>query len=145
MNYSKCDCMIFPGAKGAGGYGRKLHKGKNRLAHRISYCTFHGIELESIEGLVVMHTCDNPPCVNPDHLVLGTQAQNNADKKIKGRAARLFGNKNRSKLSEGQVAEIKSRYVCRCKKNGSAALAKDFGVSRSTIGMILSGRNWREV
>lgn len=75
--------------KGWNGYGTKSVKvnGVWRMGklHRLAYCEAHGLSLDDIAGKVVMHTCDNPRCINPDHLVLGTQAQNNADRHAKGR------------------------------------------------------------
>lgn len=67
------------------GYGQTTHRGKVRLAHRVAYIEAHGLELDDISGMVVMHRCDNPGCVNPDHLELGTRADNNRDMAAKGR------------------------------------------------------------
>ncbi len=61
-------------------------KGKSILAHRISYCLEHGLDPKDIKGKVVRHECDNPKCINPDHLMLGTQYDNIQDKIRRGRA-----------------------------------------------------------
>ena len=76
-------CIEWPGAKDKCGYGRVLRNGKNRLAHRMVMADLHGDE--AIVGKVVMHLCDNPPCVNPEHLRIGTQKDNMSDARDKGR------------------------------------------------------------
>lgn len=84
------DCIEFQGYREKKGYGR-IGSGKTRRsAHREAYAVFHGLDMEALKGRVVMHTCDNPPCVNPDHLVLGTVADNNRDKAEKGRAPATY-------------------------------------------------------
>tara|TARA_R110002153_G_scaffold244927_2_gene400424 strand:- start:12 stop:425 length:414 start_codon:yes stop_codon:yes gene_type:complete len=70
------------------GYGRRHHDGKLRGAHRVAYVESHGLTHEDIDGMHVMHTCDNPPCINPDHLMLGTNQDNINDKVAKGRMAK---------------------------------------------------------
>jgi HNH endonuclease len=64
------------------GYGLQKFRGKTRLAHRVAWMLANG---EIPDGLCVLHRCDNPPCVNVDHLFLGTHADNVADKMAKGR------------------------------------------------------------
>ncbi len=77
-------CWPYPGAAITGGYRRVKWAGGRKLVHRLSWELVHG----SIpDGMCVLHRCDNPPCVNPEHLWLGTYADNNADMKAKGRAA----------------------------------------------------------
>jgi hypothetical protein len=75
-------CLEYQGRKVGFGYGQLMYDGRYQVAHRVAYQLTKG----SIPaGLVVMHSCDNPPCVNPDHLSLGTVADNNADRDRKGR------------------------------------------------------------
>lgn len=74
-----------PSRGGKGGYGRRRRDGQVLSAHRLAYVEHHGLDLGDIEGMVIMHLCDNPPCVNPDHLRLGTHAENTADMYAKGR------------------------------------------------------------
>lgn len=70
------------------GYGYLQHEGKQVLAHRLAYCQANDLPLEDIAGQVVRHKCDNPKCVNPDHLEIGSQADNMTDKVQRGRALR---------------------------------------------------------
>lgn len=75
-------CHIWTGVKNPKGYGSINFKGKNLRAHRISYTIYNG---EIPYGLLVCHRCDNPPCVNPAHLFVGTASDNEQDKLSKGR------------------------------------------------------------
>lgn len=79
------DCWEFDGNRAAHGYGsvRKGDQYGTRAAHRLAYEAVHG---PIPDGLEICHTCDNPPCINPDHLWAGTHADNMADKVAKGRA-----------------------------------------------------------
>lgn len=78
-------CWVWLGAKDRDGYGRVMVDGRTMGAHRIAYEESHG---PVPDGLVVMHSCDNPSCVNPDHLRVGTQAENIQDRDAKGRTYR---------------------------------------------------------
>lgn len=106
-----------------------------QLAHRIAWIfTFGPIPA----GMVVMHGCDYPRCVNPRHLRLGTSADNVRDRHLKGRTWSI--------LTVAQVLEARSRYVKWCRKNGAAAIARDFGVGVTTMHDALKGqRCWKEI
>jgi len=109
------------------------------LAHRIAW------ELKNNgpvpDGQCVLHHCDNPPCVNPNHLFLGTNAANMLDMVEKDRQAR--GEQHgESKLTEVDVRQIRRWYDAGMTKT---EIAKKFGVSRSTIYRALSGVNWKHV
>tara|TARA_R110002153_G_scaffold54447_2_gene151665 strand:- start:528 stop:950 length:423 start_codon:yes stop_codon:yes gene_type:complete len=82
------DCIETTYCRDRKGYGRRHHDGKLRGAHRVAYIEAHGLTHEDIDGLHVMHTCDNPPCINPEHLTLGTNQENIDDKVRKGRCAK---------------------------------------------------------
>jgi hypothetical protein len=130
-------CMEWVGLKDKDGYGRMFDQGRNARAHRVSYEMTKG----SIpSGMVVMHTCDNPPCVNPDHLKCGTHAENNADRAAKGRNGDQNGERNNnSKLTEADVLYIRS-----CNRK-NADIAKEFNVARSLITMIINRTIWRHI
>ena len=123
------------------GYGQ-LTMGNHRwLAHRLAWILTNGaIPAE----LGVLHRCDNPPCCNPAHLFLGTQADNMADAARKGRACKLpeYGEDNpRAKLTWGAVRTIRRRYEA---GETMRAIASDYGMSRANIGYVVRGVTWRE-
>lgn len=117
------------------GYGR-ISKGlptrKMLFAHRVAYELQNG---PIPEGQKVLHTCDNPKCVNAAHLFLGTQQDNITDMVEKGR--------QKTKLTKAQVAEIRRIYVRWDRVYGQCALARKYNVSSATIGRIVNGKNWR--
>lgn len=110
----------------------------NVLVHRAAYFEAHG---EIPKGLFVCHKCDNPPCINPDHLFLGTHQDNDQDKINKGRHPKGSNTYN-AKLNEEQVSIIKRRYLDGEKQ---VPLAKEFGVPRSTIDNLVRGKTWKHI
>ena len=109
-------------------------------AHRLAYELTRGA---IPEGLCVMHKCDNPSCVNPQHLVLGTYADNNHDKTLKGRNA--MGEKHgMAKLTLTEVQEIRRILAESPRTRPSySQLAKQFGVTKGAIVWIATGGTWR--
>jgi hypothetical protein len=118
-------------------YGKfKLNK-RTLLAHRVSYAMSHPLTIDLLEHreICVCHRCDNPRCVNPAHLFLGSISDNNKDKDDKGRGIACRGEKHSSsKLTENAVREIRTQYA-----NGGITqkqLALEYGVSLSLISLI---------
>jgi hypothetical protein len=136
-NFNENGCLEWIGSLTDKAYGLFSYNGKTVKAHRFSYELFY----EKIpEGMVVMHSCDNPKCVNPNHLSLGTQEDNirdminkNRDNKAKGSAV---GN---SKLTEDQVKEIKNKINSGMKQRD---IAKEYKVAPNTISNIKNGISW---
>ncbi len=135
------DCWPWTAYCLPGGYGQFGLQAATYLAHRIAYKLAKG----DPGKLYVCHTCDNRKCCNPNHLWLGTRADNMDDMVEKGRAAHLRGVKNgQCVLTRVQVTEIKATLknyhwgMC-------GALAKKYGVKLSTISMIKTGKTWRHI
>ncbi|UNY90626.1 MULTISPECIES: HNH endonuclease signature motif containing protein [Pseudomonas] len=140
----RAECIEHAGGKMRTGYGRTQYKGRQILAHRLAYCMASGIEPEQIKGVVIRHKCDNPSCVNPDHLEPGTTQENMNDMTDRGRRVRgeLVGN---SKLTEEQINAIRDAYRPRSKDANQYALARQHGVTQSLISMILNGKRWEHL
>lgn len=151
-NAEKADgCWLWSGSTQTFGYG----KYDGRLVHRVVWELTNG---QIPDGLCVLHKCDNPPCVNPDHLFLGTKKDNTADMTAKGRdkgrwvkgqankcpaAAKARGEKHwMAKLSEADIVSIRS---IRASGYTHRQMGKMYGVSHSMIGYILRGHNWAHV
>lgn len=119
------------------GYGRMYFFGKRRYAHRVSYEIYKG---KIPSGMLVCHHCDNPKCVNPDHLFLGTKRDNALDASSKGR---LQHGENHTKalLSERDVIQIRRIYANQ--KKTQLEIAKLFGVSGPCVWAIVNGVNWK--
>lgn len=128
-------CRLWTATKNKKGYGQLTIAGKRAWAHRVAYTLAHG---EIPYGLQVLHKCDRPSCINAEHLFLGSNADNHADKIAKGRHA--FGSRaGGAILKEHEVLEIlNSSQTQRC-------LASLYGVSRGTINDIKCRRTWRHV
>lgn len=112
--------------------------GKTHLACRVTWEVYRG---EIPDGMHVLHACDNPRCVNPDHLWLGTHADNMADKKAKGRAHRLPGEKHpMAKITDDDAREIYRLVVAL--GQSSPIVAEMFGVNYHTVRKIATGKQW---
>lgn len=129
-------CWEWTGSCNKHGYGRYAEEGSHVLAHRKSFELFVG---PIPEGMQVLHRCDNPPCINPFHLFLGTHRDNMADMFAKGRGRRLAGEENpNSKLKYRDVLEIRSSILPR------RELADRFGVSGQLIRLVQLGKVWKK-
>ena len=122
------------------GYGQIWQSGRQLKAHRVSWELHHG---PIPDGMLVCHTCDNKPCVNPAHLFLGTHSDNMKDAARKGhilpppiRRGKSNGN---AKLNDRQALDIYSRI-----QNGEtkSALAREFGISPKAVYSIGAGLAW---
>ena len=127
------DCVLYSGTgTGKGGYGRiTWYENGQRLtvsAHRLAYTLHRG---PIAPGMVIRHTCHNPRCVNPDHLIQGTHAQNSRDMVNAGRSLKRYGSKNpNARLTDQQRDDIKTQ-----RQEGATLkfLAGKYGVHLSTI------------
>ncbi len=124
-------CWLWTGAKLDGRYGALQVAGRPVGAHRVSYQLHVG---PIPEGFCVLHRCDTPACINPDHLFLGTHQDDMRDRDSKGRG--------RHKLNEETVRRIKSEYEPR--KTSLRALAARYGVSHGAIQLIVTGATWKQ-
>lgn len=116
------------------GYGCFWLDGRMRLAHRCSWGIAYG---KPPDDLCVLHTCDNPPCVNPSHLFLGTDKDNTRDMFEKGRQNRVKGMAHpRCKLTENQVKSIYND------SRRHSQIAEDYGIHQTQISRIKRGVSW---
>ena len=128
------ECWNWLGSKNTCGYGKFAINKTSYMAHRVSWILKNG---DIPEGLFVLHKCDNRPCVNPNHLYVGTQQENSDDKVNRGRSAR--GTRNHSKLKEAQVLEIRKLLQ---EGASQAGLSRIYGVSDTTIRQIGLRNKW---
>jgi hypothetical protein len=135
------DCWLWSGCRTERGYGRFSIGGKKdrrfRPAHRVSHELYVGV---IPLGLSVCHRCDNPPCVRPSHLFLGTQDDNMKDAAIKGRT--IQGERHpKAKLTQEDVRHIRALRLVM----SHSALARKFGIDSKCIRRVLRGEAWRSV
>jgi hypothetical protein len=153
MSYKKDEktcCWIWQGKSRSGAsklYGRIKVDGKSMPAHRFSW-EIHN-EQKTPSGMFVLHRCDNPECVNPDHLFLGTHQDNMDDKVSKNRQAKgdsfknrkpAFGSKNGlSKLTDQKAMQI---FL---DDRPQRKIAADYGITQASVFYIKSKRTWRHI
>jgi len=106
--------------------------------HRLVYCKFNNLHINALDGLVVMHLCDNTRCINPKHLKAVKQSNNVADMVLKDRSAKGI-HPGKIKLTPAQADYIRDNYKPRCKVNGATALSRKFNVHFTTIVRIANG------
>jgi hypothetical protein len=129
-------CWIFEGCLTLTGYGQVRVNGKGHLAHRVSYACLVG---EIPDGAHVLHRCDTPCCVNPDHLWIGSHADNMRDCADKGRNGQRGERSHNNRLTTSSVKEIKASALSR------RELADFYDVGLSTIDDIRKGRTWKHI
>lgn len=142
------DCWEWTAGRFAiSGYGAFWNGHINVGSHRVSWQLLHG---DIPIGMQICHTCDNPPCVNPNHLFLGTAQDNSNDKWKKGRGSREPVNPNRqargerchtAKLTQNDVNEIRKVYAEKIMTTDM--LAKEYGVTRKAIKDVIANRTWK--
>lgn len=133
-------CMEWKAARNSKGYGQFGVQGRMFVATRLMYSIMKG---EVPPEILVCHTCDNPICVNPDHLFLGTPKDNQADKSAKGRCAPQKGSRNNhARLIESDVREIR---LLRDSGMQVADIASRFNVHQTTISKIITRATWLHI
>lgn len=142
VHFNQDGCWVWTGGKTGGksgdGYGYLEWNDRTVYAHRFSYAYFVG---QIPSGLCVLHHCDNPPCVRPDHLFLGTRADNHADAAAKGRSTR--GSKQwNSKLKDSDIVNIRA---LRSEGVRVKNIAQWYGVNEFAIYKILNKTNWKHI
>jgi hypothetical protein len=145
-------CWPWLGHRMRSGHGQVGFRRRVWLTHRVAYTLARA---EIAAGMAICHSCDNPPCCNPAHLFEGTRADNNADKMAKGRHVTPAGLWNGSSLhpesrprGEGHARSVLTDDVVRRLRAANASagdLAVEFGLARSTVRDVVSGRTWRHV
>lgn len=141
---STADCWEWTGRGNGKGYGLFSARGRQLQAHRLSYTLFVG---DIPAGMHILHSCDNPLCVNPKHLRAGTHADNMKDMRARSRSAAAARNPA-AKLTEAQaraIQEMAKRHPPRRGRgNGPCAfLARWFGVSDNAVHAAANGTTWR--
>lgn len=135
------ECWEWQARRNMHGYGTfQLQAKQSKLAHRVCWQITNG---EIPDGISVCHRCDNPACVNPAHLFLGTHLDNMRDMFAKGRRTAAHGNRHHwSKLCSCAVMAIRALAS---EGVSQRDLARRFGVSRNCARSIIHGETWKEV
>lgn len=163
-------CWEWSGTRNDAGYGRLWINGRSEQAHRVAFRMAKG---EIPEGMLVCHKCDNPPCIRPKHLFIGTYKDNLDDMMRKGRGNFASGERNGTKTKPERVARGKRHAFALhpeiimkgvghgmhkltdsevlfirkyCAKGGQqVAMARAFAVCKKTIGNIVHRKNWKHL
>ncbi len=136
------DCLVWLKYRVPTGYGQLKTENGVELAHRVSYRLHYG---KIYRDLHILHHCDNPPCINPDHLWAGTNSDNIRDRVSKGRP----GNPGRpgtgpsTKLTVKRVLQI--RRLWSTGKVTQQSIAEIFGIARSNVSMIIRRATWPHI
>lgn len=124
-------CWEWQGRRNTQGYGKTRYRNRDVSVHRLAYETWVG---PIPDGHVVRHKCDNPPCMNPEHLETGTVSDNNNDRDRRGRNAN-------AKLTEQDVLDIRREYGYGVLTQ--QMLADVYGLSQTSMSAVLTGQRWR--
>lgn len=127
------DCWLWTGRISRDGYGRiGFHGRPHARAHRVAYELYVG----AVENGQVLHRCDVRACVRPEHLYLGTHAENMRDRESKGRGC---------KTSNATLTEVDVRAIRAIRGMTQPAIARAFGVSKITVNRIVNRRSWAHI
>ncbi len=131
-------CWVWTGARASKGYGAFMCWPKTRVAHRVAYSMTYG---PIPAGMCVLHRCDTPPCCRPDHLFLGTRADNNRDMMEKGRMA--VGEMYPFAKLTGE--NVKAMRLLRASGMTFQAIADLYDVHNVTAYFAITGKNWAHI
>lgn len=121
------------------GYGVFTLRGMKMRAHREAF----RLAGHDIVGVMVLHSCDNPPCYNPDHLHIGTRAENNAERDQRGRHRPLRGSENpKAKLSGARVRRIRRAAASGQRQRD---IAEQFGITQAAVSLVVRRVNWKHI
>lgn len=135
------ECWLWTAARTGMDYGQYCFDHKVIYAHRFSWMLEYG---EIPKGINILHSCDNPPCVNPRHLEAGTQRKNMLDKVARGRDNSPFGEAaGMSKLTEKEVLEI--RFLYSTGNYTQRELGRMFDISNRNVSSIVTFETWRHI
>ena len=151
--HKSADCWLWTGSKRHKGYGAFVWSENGEVvqgrAHRYSWIIHQG---KIPEGICVLHKCDTPPCVNPDHLFLGTKADNNRDMRLKGRkvSGGTYGPGKYPKGEQHHAAKLTEKIVVEIRRKRAeglsySALARAFKISLSNAYRVATGLYWKDV
>lgn len=132
------ECWLWEGARSDTGYGTFTLENRSLKPHRLAYELTHG---QIPTGMLVCHSCDNPPCCNPAHLFLGTHADNKRDCQRKGRHAHGQTH-GRARLTPELVVEARARHA---RGEAVTSIAADLGVPTRTLAGAVTGETWANV
>lgn len=133
-------CWVWKGAKMQNGYGTITVNYRKWYVHRYSWFLIYGVEPK--DNLFLLHSCDNPLCVNPKHLSEGTAADNSSDMAMKGRSPHLGERSPHAKLTESKVIELRGRI-----RNGEsqASISREFKISIGVVNEVYHRKRWKHV
>ncbi len=134
------NCIEYSRRNDKDGYGIVRFMGRDWKVHRLAYLWSTG---EEHGPLLVMHTCDNPPCFNPLHLRLGTQKDNQRDKWQKNRGVRHVNNKFKATITQEMADQIRRLYK-RGQKPTQADIGVMFGIQGKAVSKIVTNIRWRK-
>lgn len=141
MPTTDCGCSLWLGCLNKNGYGQLRLNGRMVYAHRLSWENKNG---PIPDGLFALHHCDNPACINPDHLFLGSH-KDNSDDKVKKKRHRwnpsppLGADNLNAKLTDSDVAKIRASNATQRK------IAADFGIAQVTVSKIINRKQWGHI